>query len=532
MPTSTKMLKHYLRVILVLAAALGPNMTPALQAQTAATQSADSDLQAIQQFINPTTILLAQFDLQRLAPPAATRGEATLDKDLQAWIAKLQSTFEPLANERVTMMVDVPSSAAQIPVRFLAKKPLKLELDQLNKILASNRFSPALIEGDTVATAPAGLLADSSKIVVDANTLASNDTNLLAASSSVRGMPIQLVFAPPNYIRSTYAELMPRLPERWGGTTTTTLTEGVQWAAFGIDPGSMKARIIIQSQSKTAADRLAAELPRIAKVIADRVPAEHAQAALELLTTSGNLVVNNDRIEISITNFQALRNSSPAGAQLLNLMVDPLRAHEKMMRFKRIAEAIHKYEVAFGVFPPAKEHRRADGKSNLSWRVHILPYLGEEKLYSEFKLNEPWDSEHNVQLLSKIPAIYSNDPVLFASNSGQRGFTTILAPVGEGTIFGGTSPVGYKHIEDGTSITISFVEVKPDHAQLWTVPGDYEFPMSNPGKGLAIGPDGQFLAAKADGSVALLPGNLPKETLIHLFQMNDGKAISIEASGQ
>ena len=33
--------------------------------------------------------------------------------------------------------------------------------------------------------------------------------------------------------------------------------------------------------------------------------------------------------------------------------------------------------------------------ARLSWRVALLPYVGEGKLYAEFKLDEPWDSAHN-----------------------------------------------------------------------------------------------------------------------------------------
>ena len=45
--------------------------------------------------------------------------------------------------------------------------------------------------------------------------------------------------------------------------------------------------------------------------------------------------------------------------------------------------------------------------SGLSWRVHLLPYFGEEALYQRFKLDEPWDSQHNKQLIYEMPAIYA-----------------------------------------------------------------------------------------------------------------------------
>ena len=35
----------------------------------------------------------------------------------------------------------------------------------------------------------------------------------------------------------------------------------------------------------------------------------------------------------------------------------------------------------------------------------ILPFL-EQALYNEFKLDEPWDSPHNKDLLARMPPIY------------------------------------------------------------------------------------------------------------------------------
>lgn len=41
-----------------------------------------------------------------------------------------------------------------------------------------------------------------------------------------------------------------------------------------------------------------------------------------------------------------------------------------------------------------------------SWRVLLLPYLGEQKLYEQIKLDEPWDSEWNRQFHKRMPDCY------------------------------------------------------------------------------------------------------------------------------
>ena len=47
----------------------------------------------------------------------------------------------------------------------------------------------------------------------------------------------------------------------------------------------------------------------------------------------------------------------------------------------------------------------------------ILPYLGEEDLYKQFKLNEPWDSVHNKKLIPKMPRIYA--PIRVKAKEGE-----------------------------------------------------------------------------------------------------------------
>lgn len=40
------------------------------------------------------------------------------------------------------------------------------------------------------------------------------------------------------------------------------------------------------------------------------------------------------------------------------------------------------------------------------WRVALLPHLGEAGLYQKFRLDEPWDSQHNSAYLDYMPRVY------------------------------------------------------------------------------------------------------------------------------
>ncbi len=70
-----------------------------------------------------------------------------------------------------------------------------------------------------------------------------------------------------------------------------------------------------------------------------------------------------------------------------------------------MALAMRNYESAYGHLPPAVVYGE-NGQPLYSWRVLILPYIEEDELYRQFKLDEPWNSPHNIQLLERMPILY------------------------------------------------------------------------------------------------------------------------------
>ncbi len=157
--------------------------------------------------------------------------------------------------------------------------------------------------------------------------------------------------------------------------------------------------------------------------------------------------------------------------------------------------ALLNHEAAYRSFP-ASASFDANGKPLLSWRVHILPFLEEEKLYREFHLDEPWDSEHNRTLIPRMPEAFKNPKL------NELGKTNYLAVVGKECVFDGSPKgLGLEHITDGTSKTIAIVEVNSDLSVEWTKPQDWNFDRANPTQGLGkIWPDGWY-AAWVDGSI-------------------------------
>jgi len=164
---------------------------------------------------------------------------------------------------------------------------------------------------------------------------------------------------------------------------------------------------------------------------------------------------------------------------------------------KQIALAMHNYHDTFGFFPPQalKDKKDKNGKPLLSWRVAILPFIEQDALYRQFKLDEPWDSEHNKKLLEQMPKIYT--PVNAKTGEKYETFYQVFA--GKGTVFEPGEKITFASITDGTSNTIMIVE--GDEPVPWTKPEDLPFDLEKPLPKLGGEFPDVINAAFCDGSV-------------------------------
>ncbi|MBQ9800365.1 MAG: DUF1559 domain-containing protein, partial [Thermoguttaceae bacterium] len=94
-------------------------------------------------------------------------------------------------------------------------------------------------------------------------------------------------------------------------------------------------------------------------------------------------------------------------AQAKRVRERALRAHKGNLA--RIVAALKQYgDANNGVLPAAYTVDEA-GRPLHSWRVAILPCLGEEeaKLYAQIRLDEPWNSEWNSRFHVQRPNIFA-----------------------------------------------------------------------------------------------------------------------------
>jgi len=187
-------------------------------------------------------------------------------------------------------------------------------------------------------------------------------------------------------------------------------------------------------------------------------------ATADLWNVVGDEIVMDGRVAYSV----------PTIGVLVGLLLPAVQAAREAARrmssqnnMKQIMLAMLNHESAFKQFP-ARATRDADGKPLLSWRVKILPFLEENGLYQEFHQDEPWDSEHNIKLLERMPAVYKHP-----SYVGAEGHTVYLVPYQKGNVWTSAKPQ-IRNITDGTSNTIACFETNDEHAVPWSKPDDID----------------------------------------------------------
>lgn len=134
---------------------------------------------------------------------------------------------------------------------------------------------------------------------------------------------------------------------------------------------------------------------------------------------------------------------------------------------RSISLAVLNYESTYGHFPPAYQVDE-NGVPMHSWRVLILPFLGEQELYEKYDFNEPWDGPNNSKLAAEIPKCFQCPE--HPAGPGDS-TTNYVAVIGQETMWPFDRSRKIDEVTDGVANTLLIVESDKNRTH-WMRPGD------------------------------------------------------------
>jgi hypothetical protein len=202
---------------------------------------------------------------------------------------------------------------------------------------------------------------------------------------------------------------------------------------------------------------------------------------------------------------------APVGVSIL---ADRALSTQCASNLRRISTALHSYHRQWNSFPPAITYD-ARGRAMHSWRVLILSHLGEQALYAEYRMDEPWDSVRNLAVGEKMPDVFRcpADSSFGGGFGGAANFTSYVVVVGPGTAFPPDGTVSLPDILDGRDQTILVAEATAASIH-WTRPEDPVLDSASSGLDSLGGlHDDGYYVLTADGTVRFVdygtdPGKL------------------------
>jgi hypothetical protein len=209
---------------------------------------------------------------------------------------------------------------------------------------------------------------------------------------------------------------------------------------------------------------------------------------------------------------------------------------------KQISLSMYDYYDDHGRLPAANaaSDDSAPNAANpaVSWRVKLLPLLlrgnsddvdrkNIEATISGYRMNEAWDSPHNSQFISKIPARYVSPEEFSKAPHGYTHYCVFVKPAtaeGPSPVWhsGGPGP-RLQEIVDGTSRTILIVEAA--EAIPWTCPNELSWQRNGAMPRLGGIFTEVYHAAMVDGSIRAFRNSTPESELEALITADGNETI-------
>ncbi len=331
---------------------------------------------------------------------------------------------------------------------------------------------------------------------------------------------------PGNDTRRVLKEIPLRLPAPFEKLTGPMLADHLDWCGAQIDLSpqpNLKFEFEVTHDDTRAVilESVESGMALLSNLLAEniQIPKEDRPVIREFVQST----VTGNRLQIS---FGESPEQRAAVRKNIGFIVSKIRGAQgdaqDLNNLRQLLLGLHNYEGAFSRFPAFNGN--GEDSVGLSWRVHILPFLNENELYQQFKLNEAWDSEHNLKLVEKMPTVFwSPQPENFKNN--REGKTVYQGPLHPEAAFS-PDPIegfGFKDFKDGTSNSILLVTVTPDRAVPWTKPADWEVDLENPFAGLSGGTTKATAIGLADASTRHITPAVGPETLRRAITISGGE---------
>ena len=263
--------------------------------------------------------------------------------------------------------------------------------------------------------------------------------------------------------------------------------------------------------------------------------------ARSLLTFSedGSLLQDSEQMEENRRRWLIAGMMSAIALVLIGLVcyVDDIRDHShrsdcRGLKIQMICIAIQNYQLATGSFPPAYIVNK-EGKPMHSWRVLLLPYIGEMDLYSRYDFNEPWNGPHNRLLADRVPVVYR-----CPANKGPcNSCTNYLAVVGRSTAWPFEKGFSIEDLKDTSSTCLLIAEVADSDVN-WMEPRDLTVAQAVAGinvdrrRGISSYHSGGAYCGTVAGDAVFLRDGTSPAILKALVTVGGGAALSRSWSGE
>lgn len=237
-------------------------------------------------------------------------------------------------------------------------------------------------------------------------------------------------------------------------------------------------------------------------------------AALSNLLKSAKVTANGNVVQITTSTLWDFDNIKP----VLDETYFAAKRTEAASNLRQIAIGFHNFHAANNGLPNSV-YVSEYGKK-YSWRIAILPYIGEQEIYDQYRFNEEWNSPHNTRVTSRMPDFFRSD--MDDTQTTSSSWYMLTGPKGA------LDTESSWHIQDlsnrdGTSKTIIAVEAKQNIH--WAHPVDIALAPEDKIPSFGGYHKGGFNAMFADASIQFVDENTSPEVVWKLFTADGGESI-------